>query len=81
MSANLSAPEVPKTREISCCSALRTLTQKLPVLSMARHDCEARLGQKSTSGGSRDSAAKAWQAKPTGPCGATVVMTVTPVQK
>ena len=42
---------------------------------------EVRLGQNSTRGGVRDSAANAWQAKPTGPWGPAVVMTVTPVQK
>src|SRR5947207_746531 len=38
-------------------------------------------GQKSTSGGSSDSAANAWQANPTGSPASSAVTTVTPVQK
>ena len=40
-----------------------------------------RAGQNSTSGGSSDSAANDWQAKPAGPAWSAVVITVTPVQK
>ncbi len=56
------------------------LTQNFPLASMAFHDRDTLVGQNSTSGGSSDSAAKDWQAKPTGTSSCTVVMIVMPVQ-
>ena len=56
------------------------LTQNAPLASMAFHEQEAFVGQNNTNGGSRDSAAKDWQAKPCGTPSAMVVMTVIPVQ-
>jgi hypothetical protein len=47
---------------------------------MACHDRESFVGQKSTSGGSSDSAAKDWQANPSGAPSCIVVMMVIPVQ-
>ena len=47
---------------------------------MAFHDRDTLVGQNSTSGGSNDSAAKDWHAKPTGTSSCTVVMIVIPVQ-
>ena len=47
---------------------------------MACHDRDTFVGQNNTSGGSNDSAANDWQAKPTGAPSATVVITVMPVQ-
>ncbi|GIE75139.1 hypothetical protein Aph02nite_10890 [Actinoplanes philippinensis] len=57
------------------------LTQKVPVARIRRQVAEPFCGQKSTSGGSRESGAKAWQANPAGPSASAVVMTVTPVPK
>src|SRR3954452_16211985 len=62
------------------------LTQKLPVASMTGQVREDLPGQNSTSGGSSESAAKDWQAKPTGSVppsslAPTAAITVTPVQK
>jgi hypothetical protein len=56
------------------------LTQKRPLASIACHDRDTVVGQNNTSGGSSDSAAKDWQAKPTGAPSCTVVITVMPVQ-
>ena len=47
---------------------------------MACHDRDTFVGQNNTSGGSSDSAANDWQAKPTGAPSRTVVMMVMPVQ-
>ena len=47
---------------------------------MAAQDRDTLVGQNSTIGGSRDSAANDWQAKPTGTSSCTVVMIVIPVQ-
>ncbi len=79
--ANLPGPLVPKTRASSRCSSASTLAQKCPARAIRGQVADDRLGQNSTSGGSRDSAANDWQAKPAGPPSSTVVMTVTPVQK
>jgi hypothetical protein len=57
------------------------LAQKCPARSITGQVVEVWLGQNRTKGGDRDSAANAWQAKPAGPSGPAVVMTVTPVQK
>src|SRR5688500_1424039 len=79
--ANLSAPAVPNTREMLSCPAASTFTQNRPERSIRCQLWDLPPGQKSTSGGSSDSAAKAWHAKPTGPPDSTAVTTVTPVQK
>ncbi|GDY55800.1 hypothetical protein SVIO_064230 [Streptomyces violaceusniger] len=42
---------------------------------------EVRATMKATSGGSSDSEAKDWQAKPAGPFSSTVAITVTPLAK
>jgi len=55
-------------------------TANLPAASMPFHDPEVFIGQKSTSGGSRESAENDWHAKPTGSSSFTAVMTVIPVQ-
>ena len=48
--------------------------------SAAFHDRDTFVGQKSTNGGSSDSAANDWQANPIGTSSCTVVMIVIPVQ-
>ena len=70
----------PKRAETSFCFSCSTLTQNVPLASMACQDRDTLVGQNSTSGGSSDSAANDWQAKPTGASSCTVVMTVMPVQ-
>jgi hypothetical protein len=77
----LSAPAFPNTVEISRWSSARTFTQNEPDEAIAAQLREVRCGQNSTSGGSSDNAANAWQANPTGPSGDVPVTTVTPVQK
>ncbi|GLY47461.1 hypothetical protein Lesp01_11170 [Lentzea sp. NBRC 102530] len=77
----MSAPARPNTVEISRWSSASTFTQNAPDDAIAAQLREVRCGQKTTSGGSRDSAANAWQANPTGPSGDVPVTTVTPVQK
>lgn len=67
-------------RRTCFCFSVSTLTQNRPVASMAFQDRDTLVGQNSTSGGSSDSAAKDWQAKPTGTSSCTVVMMVMPVQ-
>src|SRR5262245_41936412 len=78
---NLSAPALPNVADTSCCAWLSTLTQKCPKDSMCGQVRAARPGQNNTSGGSRDSAANDWHAKPTGSASRMAVTTVTPVQK
>jgi len=56
------------------------LTQNVPLASMACQERDIFVGQNSTSGGSNDSAAKDWQAKPVGAPSCVVVMIVMPVQ-
>ncbi len=51
------------------------LTQNFPLASMARHARDCLVGQNNTSGGSSDSAANDWQAKPIGTSSWRVVMT------
>ena len=48
----------PNRAQTSFCFSLSTLTQKRPLASMAFQDRDTLVGQKSTSGGSSDSAAK-----------------------
>src|SRR5689334_10434212 len=79
--ANLSAPLIPKIRDSSRCPSASTLTQKWPARAIRCQLVDRMPGQNSTSGGSRDSAANAWQANPTGSPPSTPVTTVTPVQK
>ncbi|GGU18095.1 hypothetical protein GCM10010178_07740 [Lentzea flava] len=79
--ANLSAPALPNTVEISRWSSARTFTQNAPDEAIADQLRDVRCGQNSTSGGSSESAANAWQANPTGPSVDMPVTTVTPVQK
>ena len=62
--ANLSGSLEPNRAETSFWFSCRTLTQKLPLASIACQDRDALVGQNSTSGGSSDSAANDWQAKP-----------------
>ena len=78
--ANLSGSLEPNRAETSFCFSCSTLTQKCPLASMACQDRDTLVGQNSTSGGSSDSAANDWQAKPTGASSCMVVMTVMPVQ-
>src|SRR5262249_50721143 len=80
MPANLSGSFDPNRAETSFCFSVSTLTQKRPLASMAFQDRDTLVGQNSTSGGSSDSAANDWQAKPTGTSSCTVVMIVIPVQ-
>src|SRR6476620_542581 len=80
ISANLSGSWEPKRAETSFWFSCRMLTQKLPVASMACQDRDTLVGQNSTNGGSSDSAANDWQAKPTGASSCMVVITVMPVQ-
>ena len=70
----------PNRADTSFCFSCSTLTQNFPLASIACHDRDTLVGQNSTSGGSSDSAANDWQAKPTGASSCTVVMMVMPVQ-
>src|SRR5260221_2836000 len=82
--ATLAAPAaalVPKIRASPRWSAASTLAQKCPDRAIRGHVADDRLGLNSTSGGTRDTAAKDWQANPAGPPESHTVMTVTPVQK
>jgi hypothetical protein len=78
---NLSVPAFPKTVDTSRWSSASTFTQNEPDDAIAAQLREVRCGQNTTSGGSSDNAAKAWQANPTGPSEDMPVTTVTPVQK
>ena len=78
--ANLSGALEPNRAETSFCFSCKTLTQNLPLASMACHDRDTLVGQNSTSGGSSDKAANDWQANPTGSSSWMVVITVMPVQ-
>src|SRR5258707_8858837 len=79
--ANFSCSLEPNRAETSFCFSCSTLTQKCPLASMACHDLDTLVGQNSTSGGFRDSAAKDWHAKPTSAPSCMVVITVMPPQK
>jgi hypothetical protein len=57
------------------------LAQKCPARAIRGQVTDDLPGQNRTRGGSSDSAANDWQAKPAGPSSSTVVMMVTPVQK
>ena len=78
--ANLSGSREPKRAETSFWFSCRMFTQNRPLASIACHERLTFVGQNSTSGGSSESAAKDWQAKPTGTSSCTVVITVMPVQ-
>ena len=80
ISANLSGSRDPNRADTSFWFSCRTFTQNFPLASIACQDRLTFVGQNSTSGGSSDSAANDWQAKPTGTSSCTVVMTVMPVQ-
>ena len=56
----------PNRADTSFCFSCSTLTQNFPLASMAFQERDVLVGQNSTSGGSSDSAANDWQAKPTG---------------
>ena len=56
----------PNRADTSFCFSCSTLTQNFPLASMACQDRDTLVGQNSTSGGSSDSAANDWQAKPDG---------------
>ncbi len=80
--ANLSVPLIAKPRHNSPWWAPSTLTQKTPARAMRGQVVDVRPTMKTTSGGSRESAEKDWQAKPAGPGSpgaAGAVITVTPV--
>jgi len=77
---NLSGSLEPNRAETSFCFSCSTLTQKCPLASMACHDRDTLVGQNKTNGGSSDSAANDWHARPTGPPSCKVVITVMPVQ-
>jgi hypothetical protein len=77
---NLSGSLEPNRAETSFCFSCSTLTQKCPLASMACHDRDTLVGQNKTNGGSSDSAANDWHAKPTGSPSCKVVITVMPVQ-
>src|SRR4051794_35659194 len=62
--ANLSSPARPNTMLTSRWSCERTFTQNEPAASMCGHVRDDLPGQKSTSGGSSESAANDWQANP-----------------
>src|ERR1700735_795959 len=79
--ANLSPPLVPKIRASSRWPAASTLAHRCPDRAIRGQVADDLPGQNSTSGGSSDTAANDWQAKPAGPCPSAVVITVTPVQK
>src|SRR5271163_1134554 len=66
MPANLSGSFEPKRAETCCWLSVNTLTQNFLLASMDFQDRDTLVGQNSTSGGSSDSAAKDWHAKPTG---------------
>src|SRR5271163_3769496 len=78
--ANLSSSFEPIRAETCFCCSVSTLTQNRPLASMDCHDRDTLVGQNNTRGGSRDSAAKDWHAKPIGTSSCTVVMMVMPVQ-
>src|SRR5215211_6460484 len=78
--ANLSGSFEPNLADTSFCFSVSTFTQNRPLAAMACQDFDTFVGQKSTSGGSSDSAANDWHAKPTGPSSRMVVITVMPVQ-
>src|ERR1700737_1357763 len=78
--ANFSCSLEPNRAETSFCFSCSTLTQKCPLASMACQDRDTFVGQNNTRGGSSDSAANDWHAKPTGAPSCTVVITVIPVQ-
>src|ERR1700727_815018 len=80
MPANLSGSFDPNRAETCFWLSVSTLTQNRPLASMAFQDRDTLVGQNNTSGGSSDSAANDWQAKPTGASSCMVVMMVMPVQ-
>src|SRR5262249_32438363 len=71
--ANLSAPRVPaaalvpKARASPRWSAASTFAQKCPARAIRGHVADSRLGQNSTSGGARDTAAQDRHAHPPRP--------------
>ncbi len=72
----------PKRSMRSRCAWPRTLTVKRPASRMRGQDRPRWSAQKSTRGGSSETEAKDWQAKPTGsPSAVRPVTTVTPVAK
>src|SRR5882757_1167515 len=80
IAANLSGSLEPNRAETSFWFSCSTLTQNLPLASIACQDRDILVGQNNTSGGSSDSAANDWQANPMGASSCTVVMMVMPVQ-
>lgn len=62
--ANLSAPLTAKARHSPPCSAPRMLTQNTPARAIRGQVVDVRATMNVTRGGSRDSDAKDWQAKP-----------------
>src|ERR1700761_3170739 len=69
--ANLSGSFDPNRAETCFWLSVSMLTQNRPLASIAFQDRDTLVGQNSTSGGSSDSAAKDWQAKPTAPAAGT----------
>src|SRR4029077_18547582 len=78
--AHLSGSLEPNRAHTPFCFSCSTLTHKRPAASIACHDRDTFVGQNSTSGGSSDSAANDWHAKPTGAPSCMVGITVIPVQ-
>ena len=79
--SNLSSTDRPNAALTDSCSCPSTETANFPDASMCFQVREVFIGQNSTSGGSSDSAANDWHAKPTGFSAASdVAMIVTPVQ-
>src|ERR1022692_17001 len=81
MPANRSGLLWPNALARCRCSADRTLAQKNCARSILGQVVDVRAGQKSTSGGSSDSAANGWQENPAGWPASIAVMTVIPGQK
>src|SRR5215469_6213676 len=79
--SNLRGPLRPNLLATSCWSSVSTLTANILPLAIRGQVFDVSAGQKTTSGGSKERAAKAWQAKPTGSPSSIALITVTPVQK
>src|SRR5580704_15367738 len=78
---NLSPPEMAKARHTASWCSPRMFTQKEPAARMRGQLVDERAGARTTMGGSRESAAKDWQEKPTGWPSSRAVTMVTPVAK
>ncbi|BCK70515.1 hypothetical protein Srufu_044680 [Streptomyces libani subsp. rufus] len=63
----MSPPLTANPRQRPPCPAPSTLTQKTPARAILGQVADVRATMKVTSGGSRESEAKDWQANPAGP--------------